>query len=167
MKKIILVVGIASLLIVGCKEAKKEVTKNGSLIEKKEDHKDSKIGFTLDKTLISNNWLKEIKSNGDSKWLADQTTHTGVKKLSVILEKSKPLNVNEYHQLANDLNVVKNEIIQKCTMKGPAHDNLHTWLLPLITKVEVLSKVTNATDGARVKAAIDENVIKYYNYFDF
>lgn len=55
--------------------------------------------------------------------------------------------------LATELEDKKNHLISSCTMKGPAHDALHLWLMPYIGRVENLAKAETEAD---IKRAIDD-----------
>ncbi|MFT5891164.1 MAG: hypothetical protein ACI9Y7_001265, partial [Dokdonia sp.] len=88
--------------------------------------------------LLNNNWETEIKLDETNKWTANDETTEGVNKMLDILEN---LNTNpdlDYATLGKDLKGEINVVIQKCSMKGPSHDNLHVFLMPLIDKVDAL-----------------------------
>jgi hypothetical protein len=83
----------------------------------------------------------------------------------LLVEKDKSQSVEDYKKLASKLNEQKNYIVKECTMKGASHDNLHVFLLPLITKIKELENTNSADDGAAKKVAILEHLEEYHNYF--
>jgi hypothetical protein len=50
-------------------------------------------------------------------------------------------------------------------MKGPSHDNLHIFLLPLIDKISLLVETTSIQEGSEITESIIENLNAYENYF--
>ena len=50
-------------------------------------------------------------------------------------------------------------------MTGASHDNLHVWLLPLIKKIDGLSKEESLENASIIKQSIVENIDMYFNYF--
>ena len=144
MKPIILT--IILLALVSCKEnKKKEVLETNNV--------------------YSNSWVKEIELNNGDKWLANIETNEAVLKMQNSLKTLSTNTLTEYYELAEILNIDKNYVIKKCTMKGDSHDNLHIWLLPLIAKIDALSKVKTIDEAAKIKLSIEENINAYNTYF--
>lgn len=52
-------------------------------------------------------------------------------------------------------------ILEKCTMKGEAHEQLHNYLLPLKSKIEELKA---HPETAKIKA-VQSYLLEYENYF--
>lgn len=115
--------------------------------------------------VYSNAWIGEILMNEGDKWQSDLTTNEGVKKLQSTFTAQATSTLADYHKLAEQLNEDKNYLVKNCTMDGPAHDNLHTWLHPLIEKIDALSKAETVEDASEIKRYIDENINAYYDYF--
>jgi ABC-type Zn2+ transport system substrate-binding protein/surface adhesin len=51
-------------------------------------------------------------------------------------------------------------------MKGPSHDNLHLWLLPLIGKINALKEAESLAKAQHIYKSIEQNVSAYDNYFE-
>lgn len=51
-------------------------------------------------------------------------------------------------------------------MKGPSHDNLHVWLLPLIEKIDALEETKTLDEAQRIYKSIEQNVNAYDEYFE-
>lgn len=116
--------------------------------------------------VYDNTWTKEIKLNDGAKWEANAATNEGVEKMQNTLNKEATSTIEDYHELAADLNVDKNYVIKNCTMKGASHDNLHVWLLPLITKIDALSETKSLDEASKIKQSLKENIDAYSDYFE-
>lgn len=76
---------------------------------------------------------EKVELNDGSKWAANPETTAGIQKMSVLLNQFQPSDdVSDYEKLSEELNVVFKEIFAQCTMTGPAHDQLHNYLLPML-----------------------------------
>jgi len=112
-----------------------------------------------------NKWMQQMKLDKGEKWNANIETTQGVEKLQEILmnDKSEPLEgfKNLEKVLANKVAI----IFDKCTMKGESHDNLHTFLLPLIKKTDMLKEVSSIEQGKKVSARINSHLSEYKSFF--
>ncbi|WP_417866434.1 hypothetical protein [Xanthomarina gelatinilytica] len=166
MKKSILSIAILALLFTSCNNSKKE-TQNTEQNNTEEvetvSHDNHESHETHD--AISNNWMEEIQLDNGNKWVANEETNIGVEKMKDILKTQQTTTLEGYHQLAKELTEAKNYVIKECTMKGPSHDNLHVWLLPLMEKIDALSEVDNLEEASKIKNSIQENVEAYNRYF--
>lgn len=169
MKKSILSIAILALLFTSCNNSKKE-TQNTEQNNTEEvetvSHDNHESHETHDAhSAISNNWMEEIQLDNGNKWVANEETNIGVEKMKDILKTQQTTTLEGYHQLAKELTEAKNYVIKECTMKGPSHDNLHVWLLPLMEKIDALSEVGNIEEASKIKNSIQENVEAYNRYF--
>ncbi len=161
-----LIFAMSVLVLVSCKDNKTEqntpeIIKTESVtVEHHDEHQKEAATNVYD-----NSWKKEIVINNGAKWQADKMTNAGVLKMQNTIKEQKTGTLDDYHTLAKKLNDDKNEVIRNCTMKGASHDNLHTWLLPLLAKIEALSVAQTVEDAAKIKASIEDNVNSYSEYF--
>ncbi len=160
MKKILFTTLLFSIVFISCNESKKntiETTVDEQQHEKEEiNNKENKI---------NNNWIDDIELDDGLKWIANIETTQGVHAMLSELNKSNPKTVEDYISMANRLNDEKNMVVKECTMKGPSHDNLHIFLLPLIEKIDLLLEITSPEEGMEITASIKENLEAYTNYF--
>ncbi|CAI8163704.1 MAG: Uncharacterised protein [Formosa sp. Hel3_A1_48] len=159
MKKIVITLIAVSLLFTACKDQLKEskATKKNE-IEHTEQPTESKV--------VGNEWMREIKMNNGAKWTANPETNEGVFRMKSVLITSNPKELNDYHTIANALNKEKNYVIKECTMKGPSHDNLHLWLLPLVEKIDALKEANTLNEAQHIYKSIEQNVSAYDDYFE-
>lgn len=163
MKHLIFTLGL--LALISCKDSKNQESITDS--HAVENHDEAINDHQNDDALnvYSNAWIEDMETDNGDKWQSDLTTNEGVKKLQQTYNTQTTSSLADYHKLAEELNEDKNYLVKNCTMQGPAHDNLHTWLHPLIEKIAALSKTETVEDAAKIKQNIDENILAYYDYF--
>lgn len=110
-------------------------------------------------------WKDDISLDEGRMWKANQETTEGILAMSSLVENSSPSNVEEYRELGNSLNEKINEVIKKCTMKGPSHDNLHIYLQPLIEKIAALQEAPTTQKAEELVGEIRQHLKDYHSYF--
>ncbi len=115
--------------------------------------------------LLNNHWETEIKLDGTNKWTANNETTEGVNKMLDILENLHTTPALDYSALGKDLKSEINIVIQKCSMKGPSHDNLHVLLMPLIDKGDALQKARSIEENKALVESIFYHLKGYERYF--
>lgn len=83
----------------------------------------------------------KLSLNNGEKWPMDDHTRAALGKLEARL-KAGPASddVAGHHALGRDLDAEVKALIQGCTMKGAAHDQLHVWLMAFIPAVGALQE---------------------------
>jgi hypothetical protein len=155
MKNSVIIILLIATVFAGCKNTEKQ----------NEVESPQEVVHEQESDLLSTAWMSEMQLNGNSKWDANNETTEGVVKMQELLKTQTTTSIEDYHQLANKLNEVKNYVVKECTMKGASHDNLHIWLYPLIQKVEALSNTNDIKEASKLKQSIIENVAAYDTYF--
>lgn len=160
-----LIYTVCLLALVSCKDLKKEdailkTDAEGQTVEATNEQYDQE-GLPM----YNNSWTNDIQMNDDLKWEANTETNEGVKKMQNTLKSQVTNTLKDYHTLGTQLNDDKNYVVKNCTMKGASHDNLHIWLMPLITKIKALSETKNIEEASKIKHSIEENINRYYKYF--
>lgn len=163
MKHLIFTIGL--LALVSCKDNKNQETITHSdavehPVDAVNEHHEEDAS-----DVYGNAWTEEIELNNGDKWDSDLTTNEGVKKLQHTFNTQATSSLADYHKLAELLNEDKNYVVKNCTMEGPAHDNLHVWLHPLIEKIAALTQTESVEDASKIKNSIKENIYGYYDYF--
>ncbi|MDE3741136.1 hypothetical protein [Maribacter polysaccharolyticus] len=165
MKYLILVLSLMAL--VSCKDGKnkedKTITSTTTKPALASTNKEWQNGAS---SVYDNSWTEEIVMNNGIKWKADATTNEVILKMQNNIEVQTLKTLEDYHQLAEQLNEDIFFIVNNCTMKGGSHDNLHIWLVPLIHKIEALSETKTIENASKIKNSIIENIVFYDNYFE-
>ena len=146
MKHSVIIILLIAAAFAGCKNTEKQ----------NEAKSPKEVVHEQESDLLSTAWMGEMQLS--------ETTE-GVAKMQELLKTQTTSSIEDYHQLANKLNEVKNNVVKECTMKGASHDNLHIWLYPLILKVEALSNTNDIKEASKLKQSIIENVAAYDIYF--
>jgi hypothetical protein len=161
--KVLLLIAIFSITIVSCNESKKKDQAPESSVKQSETIKEEMVQKDI---MLNNDWIHDISLDKETKWKANIETTQGINAMLNLIEEYNLLTIEDYHQLANKLNNEKNIIIKECSMKGPSHDNLHIFLLPLIEKIDYLLTTTSIEEGSKITASIKDNLNFYQNYFN-
>ena len=112
----------------------------------------------------------ELSLNNGTKWKSDEPTYTSMRLMEVTLNdftgnNSEPGKA-EYQELGTALSGITQEIINKCSMKGEAHEQLHNVLVPMLSNV---GNIKNTTDKAAVKSnveALNDALILFFEHFE-
>lgn len=163
MKQLIFSIGL--LALVSCKDSKNQEMDKKEAVTETTTETISKQHNGETSNIYANAWKNEIELNNGDKWLANPETNEGIERMKSTLNTHTTDNLEDYVALVEKLNVDKNYVIKNCTMKGPSHDNLHVWLMPLIEKLDALSEVKSLEEASKIKQSIRENVEAYDTYF--
>ncbi len=79
-----------------------------------------------------------VALNNGERWEANPETNEGIQKMINLVADFDQQN-GDYATLQTSLQTEFRDIFRKCTMTGEAHEQLHTYLLPLKEKLEKVS----------------------------
>lgn len=111
----------------------------------------------------------ELSLNNGAKWKADAATTNNVNNLKTAIFNFKNANDTSlagYQNAGNDLQNGLDKMISECRMKGPDHDALHKWLMPLLKQVKEYKLSSTTTGSAEMLEGISNQVNNYYQYFE-
>ena len=118
-------------------------------------------------TTVFKNVEGELQLNNGEKWEANPETTEGIQNMVEQIQGFRGLNVQEdlasYNLLARGVKNTLDEIFNKCTMKGAAHDELHDFLLPILG----MNKKLAGDDLETAKQALDKLESHLNSYQDF
>ncbi|MBX0332314.1 hypothetical protein K3G39_03605 [Pontibacter sp. HSC-14F20] len=107
--------------------------------------------------------------NGTERWKADEPTNRHMAQLQGMVQEFNLQAENNsaaaYNDLGTSMKAEMQELFKDCRMKGPAHDMLHVYLMPLVEDVNMLAENDeheSETAFARVSARLQE----YNQYFE-
>lgn len=154
MKKSLMLLGMLTSLFFACKNSSEPA--NDTVTNKKQEATHHHAEHSEQAPVLLNN---------GQKWSANAETTEGIKKIDALLE-AFPDNAKteDFHSLKIQLQNEFDTILQKCTMTGEAHNQLHNYLLPMQKMIEKLtsdSPEEYKTSLEKLKAHIAE----YDNYF--
>ena len=82
---------------------------------------------------------EQLKLDQGKKWIANEATHVGMTAIDKLLKSA-----SDNETLVADLQKEIQSITSQCTMTGPAHDQLHIVLIPIIEQTAALGSAKNA-----------------------
>lgn len=92
-----------------------------------------------------------LSLNHGQKWIADQHTVDSVASMRSIVGKApdKPAqtSLEELHAMGRQLQEGLQSLIRGCTMTGPAHEQLHSWISALAPEIEALTRSEKIETG--------------------
>lgn len=164
MKKTIFSIGIAIALLTACQNnSNQPVNQNDGAVtkqdtaanlktEKHESEDNEEEGETAGKLVLNNG----------NKWKANAETTEGIKKMMSVVNEYLKKGDTDSKILGESLEKEFTTVLQKCTMTGAAHEQLHNFLLPLKTKIEKLKEANNVESVKEIQAYLNN----YNNYFE-
>lgn len=96
-----------------------------------------------------------LSLNNGEKWIADEHTHTLVGQMKSELADFDKATEKDYKVLSDSLTNQLNVLIVGCTMEGPAHDELHKWLVPVTENVKALSVTKEEATVNELKTSLE------------
>lgn len=105
---------------------------------------------------------ESVGLNNGEKWEADEHTLSVVEDMRAELSDFAKVGEENSHVLADSLTRQLSVLVAGCTMKGPAHDELHKWLVPLTESIKDLA-ASQEPSGARGEVL---EIRKSLNAFD-
>lgn len=103
-----------------------------------------------------------VQLDNGSKWMANIETTQGIQSMTKMIEGAQADPAQATTSLKENLLLQFTDILNKCTMKGESHEQLHNYLLPLKADIEKLS----ASPSAEELESIKSYLTTYYTYFE-
>ncbi len=101
------------------------------------------------------------------KWQVDEHTRASAAKITELVDSSRPIHsVEDARALADALDKELDALVKGCTMTGPAHDQLHVFLVALFPRVEELKEKTDGRDLQSVGDEIGSLLEAYATHFE-
>lgn len=105
-----------------------------------------------------------LSLNDGVKWKADNKTMANVTLLKTVVADAVKQNPVDYSLTAAALQKGLDKMVAECSMKGPDHEALHQWLLPLVKKVNELKKATGGNATVQLRE-IEKQIHLFDQYF--
>lgn len=103
-----------------------------------------------------------VQLNHGEKWEANPETNEGINNMLALVSKEEAEAATDLKTLQKNLRGEFNTILQKCTMKGESHNQLHNYLHPLKEKIDSLE---HANNEGQVIDDLEQYLNTYKNYF--
>ncbi len=139
-----------SIIATSCNQPSENKETATSEVEEHQDHNESE-GLQLD---------------DGKRWAANTETTDGINNMIALLDSfSEKEDVAAYGKLSEELQSEFNLIIQKCTMKGESHNQLHNFILPMKDLFQGISSSelnTCKANNEKLRTHLDE----YQKFFE-
>ncbi|GGG12840.1 hypothetical protein [Pontibacter amylolyticus] len=107
--------------------------------------------------------------NGTERWKADEPTNRHMAQLQGMVQEFNAQAENNsaaaYNDLGTSMKAEMQQLFKDCRMKGPAHDMLHVYLMPLVEDVNLLAEKDEHQSEAAF-ARVSERLKEYNQYFE-
>lgn len=103
-----------------------------------------------------------VQLDNGERWEANLETNEGIDNMIARVRKEETEASADLKTLQSDLRGEFNTILQKCTMKGESHNQLHNYLHPLKEKIDGMDQASN---DAEVIDDLEQYLNTYKNYF--
>ena len=109
----------------------------------------------------------QLTLNGGEKWQVDEHTRESATKIAELVEGVQTLHsTSDAQALGKALDEELDTLVRRCTMTGPAHDQLHVFLVALFPKVETLKAESDLETLQLAKAEIGELLEAFASHFE-
>lgn len=106
--------------------------------------------------------LEGLTLNNNEKWIANDETHIGMKRIDSILKNHTSTSGKI---LGDVLSKQTSYIIKSCDMEGEAHDQLHVVLVPILEEITDIKDLENASDIDKKVTTLKRLTATYFQYF--
>ena len=109
-----------------------------------------------------------LQFNNGKKWLANPETSEGMLMMQIVLKvfyETSEENRN-YAELTGELQYQCNYIIENCSMKGEAHDQLHKVLHPILENISSAQNAGSYEEADANLKKVNELIDQYLRYFE-
>lgn len=112
----------------------------------------------------------ELSLNNGAKWKSDEPTYRSMSlmeaKLADFTKNNSEPSPAKYQELGTALSGITQEIINKCSMKGEAHEQLHNVLVPMLSNVGNIKNAEDKTTGKLNVEALNDALSLFFEYFE-
>ncbi|GAB1446914.1 MAG: hypothetical protein KF860_14635 [Cyclobacteriaceae bacterium] len=103
-----------------------------------------------------------VQLDNGNKWMANIETTQGIQNMAQMVDVALADPASSAAPLKENLLLEFTDILNKCTMTGESHEQLHNYLLPLKDQIENLDE----TDKNAALGEIKSYLSTYKNYFE-
>ncbi len=107
-----------------------------------------------------------LQLNNGEKWAADEHTVAVVGDMKMELSDFQKAGQQNYNALVDSLTRQLDTLVAGCTMTGPAHDELHKWLVPLTGSLKGLRSAQDASDAGDEVREIEKSLEAFDRFFE-
>ncbi len=106
--------------------------------------------------------LEGLTLNNTEKWISNEETHIGMKRIDSILKNNT---ASDGKTLGEALSKQTSYIIKSCDMTGEAHDQLHVVLVPILEVITDIKDIENNSELEKKLTTLQSLTATYFEYF--
>jgi hypothetical protein len=106
-----------------------------------------------------------IVLNDGEKWLVDTNMMLHIQNMQTDMKTFSGITMEDYAKLATQLETNLDLLTSNCTMSGPAHDELHKWLVPYINLIDEFTSIEKLSKQQEIHQEIKESFNAFNQYF--
>lgn len=106
-----------------------------------------------------------LELDDGKKWRVDQAMMVHFRQMEADLKGFQGVDPEAYRALGERLQASLDRLVSGCTMQGPAHDQLHQWLVPFMEKVQRFSRETDPEDSKRQLQQLRDSFRVFHAHF--
>lgn len=107
--------------------------------------------------------IEAIVLDNGNKWKVVESMLIYIRNMEKAVNEFKG---DDYPALAKTIDENITELTTKCTMEGPAHDELHKWLVPFIELSEKFDVATDVTEQEKIYQEFKASFETFNTYFE-
>ena len=160
---------VLGLFIISCGNNEKTGESHDQDTAVTEEHDHSVTDSESDQDQTTTKVVAAAQKDASGKWIANAETTIGISLMVKKIERTLKVNegkidIKTYRQMNAKLQKYMDDIFKKCTMTGEAHEELHTFLLPMVDMIKTLGE---KGDDECIKAVSDlkSHLDTYNNIF--
>ncbi len=111
--------------------------------------------------------IEALRLNNGEKWEANPETTEGFKNIQKELNAFEGSEISDFKALGKNLGKQTSYIIEHCSMKGEAHEQLHHVLLPVLDNISILRESKNKPESKQAVKNLNGILSTYPDYFNF
>lgn len=108
----------------------------------------------------------ELQLDHGRKWTADESTRRSAAGMIEAVSRDPEPSRGAYQALGAELARRNRELIEGCTMQGPAHENLHVFLGHYMAAIASLENADSVEEGRRALGEVREQLALYQEHFE-
>lgn len=107
-----------------------------------------------------------LQLNHGRKWVVDTPILAHIRNLESAVQQLDQSPDHDHARLAAEIQEQLGRLVTNCTMKGPAHDALHQWLMPFLALSTRYSQAEDLPSQQQTLRAIQQALVQFNQYFE-
>jgi hypothetical protein len=119
--------------------------------------------------LAMTGWVQagpDLQTDAGRRWKVVPPMMVHLRAAEAALDSDPATTLQGHRRIAERLDSSLKALVANCTMTGPAHDELHKWLVPFLGSAKGYQEETDLTELARRRAELKREFRVFHNYFE-